>query len=50
MITFRGVPIHVCDKAPKNKPYIIDSKLSAICPFCGEPFKEDNKTDDSRIR
>lgn len=38
-LTFNGIPIHICDKAPKNKPFILNSSFARICPFCGEELK-----------
>ena len=34
MIKFKNIPIHVCEQAPKDKPFL--TTISKICPFCGE--------------
>jgi hypothetical protein len=33
-LTFKGIPVHVCEKAPKDKPYLLDPRFLRICPFC----------------
>lgn len=39
---FKDLPIHICDKAPKDKPFIIAYR-PGICPFCGELMKYDEE-------
>lgn len=36
VITFKGIPIHTCDKAPKDPPLHILTPDMEICPFCLE--------------
>ena len=35
-VFFRDVPIHICEKAPKDRPYILNHTITQICPFCKE--------------
>jgi hypothetical protein len=35
-MTFKGIPVHICKEAPKDKPYLLDPRFASICPFCGE--------------
>jgi hypothetical protein len=37
-ITFKGIPIHTCDKVPKDKPFLADRNITH-CPFCGVELK-----------
>jgi hypothetical protein len=36
----KGIPIHICDKAPKDKPMLLDPKLFVNCPYCGKKLEE----------
>jgi len=38
-ITFKGMPIHSCDKVPVNTPHIIPLDWKH-CPFCGEEINK----------
>ena len=33
-ISFKGIPVHICHMAPKDKPYLV-SPNTKNCPFCG---------------
>lgn len=34
-ITLKGIPIHICEKAPRNTPYLVPRNWK-VCPFCGK--------------
>lgn len=40
---FKGIPLHVCDKAPRDKPVLLNTKLFTICPYCGQKLEENNE-------
>lgn len=39
MIKIKDIPIYACDKAPKDKPYLLPNWMK-ICPFCGKALKD----------
>jgi len=39
----KGIPIHVCNKAPKQMPVLVNPKLFITCPYCGQKLEETNE-------
>jgi NAD-dependent SIR2 family protein deacetylase len=39
-LTLRGIPIHVCEKAPKDIIHLHPSLKITKCPYCDESFKK----------
>lgn len=38
-IKLKGIPIHICEKAPKDIIQISGLLGVTHCPYCGEKFK-----------
>jgi len=39
--TFKGIPFHVCDKAPRYPPIALLTPDMKICPYCHKEINKD---------